>query len=959
MASRLSLLEGDRRLQAGTMTALTSGLILGLIFGLLTGMLAVGLVLVYKASRFVNLAHGQLGALSALLLATLVLDHGWNWWIAFPLVVAVGAITGFGVERLIIRRLRHQQRRAITYLLVTIGVGQVLLSLTFVPALAPDESTLYRLSYPLPFNVHYSVGGADLTAAHIMILVLVPLVVAGLALFLRYSALGKSIRAAASNPESARLCGISVDRVNAVTWVIAGVLSAVTAILIAPGQTAFSAAALGPGLLLRSLGAAALGGFVSIPAALVGGVSIGVIEQVILATTERGSTAELSVFITVMLVLLVRGRTISAADDGDDVAESRPRTRVPPAVASRFIVRSHRLVLGAAGLVVAAVVPLIPYFHPESKRFYLVVIVVMAIVGVALTMLLGWVGQVSLGHFAIVGLGAFVAAKVGSQGRSLIVVLLVAGVLGAIAMTIVGYPALRLRGMSLAVTTLGFAVAAPAWLFSQEWLLPRDQVVARVPDLGVAGVGKLHTQANVYYAGLVVLVLVAVGASALQRSGPGRLIVAARDNDRALSSLGFTPATVKLAALAASGFVAAMAGVIWGIAWDNISPGLVQPAQSLAVLAIPVVGGLGSVAGAIAGAVLIYAPAFFLGPSLTGIFGDFGENAGFQLILGGLGLVFIPLMYPMGLAGVAQTQWERLLRVLQHSVARWQRETNLPPLHVSGVNVEFGGIKALQDVSIQVRQGEIVGLIGPNGAGKTTLVNVIGGQITPTSGAVLVAGQDVSNFAPEIRSAYGLGRSYQDARLFPGLTVAEVVQVALTRSRRVGVISSTLQAPWARRVERETRREALDLLTTMGLTDWANTLTSDLSTGLRRMTDLAIQIAARSKVLLLDEPTAGVAQREGEAFGPVLRRIRDELDCSILIIEHDMPLLMGLCDRIYAMETGRILAEGTPEEIRNDPAVIASYLGTENVAIERSGRRSTKAATATGRPRRSKAITSA
>src|SRR5687768_7894472 len=274
-------------------------------------MLAVGLVLVYKASRFVNLAHGQLGALSALLLATLVLDHGWNWWIAFPLVVAVGAITGFGVERLIIRRLRHQQRRAITYLLVTIGVGQVLLSLTFVPALAPDESTLYRLSYPLPFNVHYSVGGADLTAAHLMILVLVPLVVAGLALFLRYSALGKSIRAAASNPESARLCGISVDRVNAVTWLVAGLLSAVTAILIAPGQTAFSAASLGPGLLLRSLGAAALGGFVSIPAALVGGIGLGVIEQVVLSTSKHGSAAELSVFLTVMVVLFVRGRTIS------------------------------------------------------------------------------------------------------------------------------------------------------------------------------------------------------------------------------------------------------------------------------------------------------------------------------------------------------------------------------------------------------------------------------------------------------------------------------------------------------------------------------------------------------------------------------------------------------------------------------------------------------------------------
>ncbi len=916
-----------------------SGLVLGLIFGLLTGMLAVGLVLVYKASRFVNLAHGQLGALSALLVATLVLDHGWSWWAAFPVAVAVGALTGVTVERFIIRPLRHQHRRAITFLLVTIGVGQILLSLTFVPALAPDESTLYRLSYPLPFSVHYVVFGADLTGAHIMVLFLVPAAVAALAAFLRYSAMGKSIRAAASNPESARLCGVSVDRVNTVTWLIAGTLSGVTAILIAPGQTAFSAAALGPGLLLRALGAAALGGFVSLPAALVGGVGLGIIEQVALATSKRGSTAELAVFITVMVVLFVRGRQISASADGDDVAEDRPRTRVPAAVAERFLVRSHRLVLGVAALVAALVVPLIPYFNPESKRFYLVVIVVLATVGVGLTMLLGWVGQVSLGHFALVGMGAFMAAKLGSQDRSLLFILVAAGIVGAVTMAIVGLPALRLRGMSLAVTTLGFAVAAPAWLFSQRWFVPEGQVVARVPDLGIAGGGGLHSQLSIYYAGLALLTLVAIGASALQRSGAGRLIVAARDNDRALATLGVTPATVKLAALAASGFIAAVAGVIWGVAWDNISADLVSPAQSLAVLAIPVVGGLGSIAGAITGAVLIYAPAFFLGPHLSGIFGDFGSNAGFQLILGGLGLVFIPLAYPAGVAGGVQAQWERFLRSMETTVKRWQPAASSQPLEVDDVSVDFGGIHALAGVSIHVQPAEIVGLIGPNGAGKTTLLNVITGQLPSASGTVRVEGHDVSRFAPEIRSGYGLGRSFQDARLFPGLSVAEVVQIALARQRRVGMLSSMVLAPWARAVDRETRRDAMTLLATMGLTDWADTLTSDLSTGLRRMTDLAVQIAARPKVLLLDEPTAGIAQREGEQFGAVLRRIRDELKCSILVIEHDMPLLMGLCDRIYAMEAGTILAEGTPEEIRNDPAVIASYLGSSDVAIERSGAR--------------------
>ena len=920
---------------------MTSGLVLGLITGLTTGMLAVGLVLVYKAGRFVNLAHGQLGTLSAVLLATFVLDHGWSWWVAFPVVVTVGIVTGIGVERVVIRRLRAQRRRAITYLLVTIGIGQILLALTFVPAFSPDPTTLFREQYPLPFTIHRQVGGADLTGAHLMILLIVPLAVGGLAAFLRYSFLGKSIRAAASNPEAAQLAGISVDRVNLVTWALAGALSAVTAVLLAPGQSVLSAAGLGPGLLLRALGAAAVGGFVSIPAAMVGGVLLGVVEQVTLATTSSGSSAELAVFIAVMVILFVRGRQISAAADGaDDVAEDRPPTRTPAAVADRFIVRSHRSLLGMAGLAIGCLLPLLPYFNQERHRFSLVLLAVLATVGVGLTLLVGWAGQVSLGHFALVGMGAYVAAKLGDDGWSLPIIVLAAGLVGAVTMALVGLPALRLRGLSLAVTTLAFAVAAPGWLFVQPWFGAEGQSITAVPDLGMAGLGRLSTQLSTYYTALALLALTAIGASALRRSVPGRLIVAARDNDRALASFGITPATMKLSALAVSGFIAAGIGVVWGVAWDNIAVELIQPTQSLAILAIPVVGGLGSVAGAIAGAAVIYLPTFFLGPALSGVLGSFGEDLGFQLALSGLGLVLIPMMYPAGVAGGAQRAWERFLQRLGTRTKSTQPAMVATPLETTGVSLSFGGVQALDDVTIDVAAGEIVGLIGPNGAGKTTLINVISGQLECDAGTVRVNATDVTGLAPEIRAGYGLGRSYQDARLFPGLTVAEAVQVALARRRKVGVVASMVKAPWARIADRASRREALELLGTMGLTDWADTLTSDLSTGLRRMTDLAMQIAARPKVLLLDEPTAGVAQREGEAFGPMLRRIRDELGCSILIVEHDMPLLMSLCDRVYAMEAGRVIAEGTPEAIRNDEVVIASYLGADAVAIERSGRRS-------------------
>jgi ABC-type branched-subunit amino acid transport system ATPase component/ABC-type branched-subunit amino acid transport system permease subunit len=926
---------------------MTSGIVLGLITGLTTGMLAVGIVLVYKASRFVNLAHGQLGTLSAVMLATLVLDRGWSWWAAFPLVVSIGALVGFMVERLAIRRMRRHRRGAITYLLVTLGVGQLLLSFAYVPSVAPDKTALFRSQYPLPFTGVHRVLGTDLTGAHLMVLVVVPVTIGALAAFLRYSILGKSIRAAASNPDAARLCGISVNRVSAVTWGLAGALSAITAVLLAPGQSVLNPSALGPGLLLRALGAAAVGGFVSIPAAMVGGIVLGLVEQVTLAWTGNGADAQLAVFVAVIAILVIGGRRISTAVDNDDVAEDRPPVRVPPGVADRAIVRSHRALLGLVALVAGVVIPLLPYFSRESNRFSLVIVLVLATVGIGLTMLLGWAGQVSLGHFALLGVGGYVASNLGEDGRSLPLILLVAGAVGAVLMVAVGLPALRLRGLTLAVTTLGFAVVAPTWLFSQPWFGSEGRSIAHVPDLGLAGIDGLRTQLSIYYTALGLLALTAAAAGALRRSQAGRLMIAGRDNGPALSSFGVTPASIKVATLALSGFVAAASGVIWGLAWDNVSADLVQPAQSLAVLAIPVVGGLGSVAGAIAGAVIVYFPTFFLAPELSGILGEFGENPGLQLLIAGSGLVFIPLAYPGGVAGVADRLWERFLRSLDASVSRWRPAAGAHPLEVDGASLDFGGVHALRDVGIHVRDGEIVGLIGPNGAGKTTLLNAISGQLPLKTGSVAIGGHDVTNLAAELRSGYGLGRSFQDARLFPGLTVAEAVQVALSNRHRTGVVASMLRAPWARAADRNARAEADALLATTGLTDWADTLTGDLSTGLRRMTDLAMQIAAQPKVLLLDEPTAGVAQREGEALGPVLRRIREELDCSILIVEHDMPLLMGLCDRIYALEAGRVVAEGTPEEIRNDPAVIASYLGTDAVAIQRSGKRrpTTKAST--------------
>jgi ABC-type branched-subunit amino acid transport system ATPase component len=257
-------------------------------------------------------------------------------------------------------------------------------------------------------------------------------------------------------------------------------------------------------------------------------------------------------------------------------------------------------------------------------------------------------------------------------------------------------------------------------------------------------------------------------------------------------------------------------------------------------------------------------------------------------------------------------------------------------------------VVALDGPDLIVGPGEIVGLIGPNGAGKTTLMNVISGVITPDAGSVRLFGHEVVDLPPDLRAAYGAARSFQDATLFSGLTVTETIQVALGRGHKIGVIPAMLGAPWVRARERTSHRQANEILERFGLAPWAQVMTSELSTGTRRICDLAAQVAAEPKLLMLDEPTAGVAQRDAEAFGPLLRRVRDELDCAVLIVEHDMPLLMGLCDRVYAMEAGHVIAEGTPAQIRHNPAVVASYLGSDNVAITRSGARKPRAAPTNG-----------
>jgi ABC-type branched-subunit amino acid transport system ATPase component/ABC-type branched-subunit amino acid transport system permease subunit len=913
-------------------------LVLGLLNGLTIGLLAVGLVLVYKSNRFLNLAHAQLGTVSALLVAKWVLDDQWNFWVAAVVAVAVGIVTALIVDRFLVGPLRRRTNSSIRLLLLSLGVSQILLALTYIPDIGPNPS--HGMTYPQPFHSDLRIGDVTLTGMSVLIAVLVPILVVALAAFMRYSLLGKQIRAAANNPDAARLAGISVRRVSAVTWALAGGFSAISAILQAPTQASFNVASLGPNLLMLTLGAAAFGAFVSLPGALGGGLLLGVVSQEVSASTSNASKAELAVFVVILAIVFVRGRAIGRVfETSGSAVDDPPVTRIAESVRSSALVRHHRAWLAGAALLFGLAWPRLPYFHTKGHEFLLSLVLIYALLGVALTMLLGWGGQVSLGHFAVTGLGAYLTAHLSTHHWSLTALFLAAGALGAAVMVVIGLPALRVRGLTLAVTTLGFAVIATDWLFHQSWAGSAQPFGTTVESSRVGPhLGTPRSEIAVYYVALVVLALAVAAAAALRRSNPGRQFIAVRDNERASSAFAVNPATVKLAVLAVSGFFAGAAGVLWANAWKAVSPVQFTADVSIVVIAIPVIGGLGSVAGAVAAAVLLYAGTFFVGPHVSGLFGSFGHNLGFSLFLAGAGETLTLLYFPRGLAGAAQSAWQGYLdRRAQHVEAARRGTDETLPLRVTGVSVRFGGIVALDRPDIVVNPGEIVGLIGTNGAGKTTLMNVISGVLRPERGSVQLFGTEIVDLPPDIRAAYGLGRSFQEAALFAGLTPVETLQVAIAQRHKVGVVSAMVGAPWVRGSERSTRREADEIIDRFGLRPWADARVSELSTGTRRVCELAAQVAGRPKLMLLDEPTAGVAQREAEAFGPLLRQVRDELDCAVLIVEHDMPLLMGLCDRIYALETGFVIAEGTPEEVRNDRRVVASYLGTVESAIGRSG----------------------
>ena len=921
-------------------------ILLGILTGLTYGMLAIGLVLVYRSSKFINFAHIGIGLFGAAILSLAVRDYGLPYWPAMAVGMLVSASAAVITEAGIVRKLQGTPR--VLSMVATLGMA----GFFFFVALALNPDGLQGLQFPKPdglptFNVDSLLVDTYYTAQAVVGIA----ILAALSLFLWRSKYGVAIRGAASNADGAALAGVPPGAMAMLSWGLAGAVACFAVAMLIPSKGAINPESIGPDLLLRALAAASIARFRSLWGALAAAVGIGIVEQV-LATSDRGNGyADVVIFLAVVVSLLLTSRQGREEPEPWGHLESAT-VRLPPAYRRVWLIRNMGNV--AAGVTLGVAV-LLPFWMSNSIAATSSQVLAVALIGVSVTVISGLAGQLSLGQFAIGGVAAAVAINVTQATGVFVLGLLAAAVVGGVVSALIGIPALRVKGLFLGVITLSFALVCSSWLLRQPWMLGRNGTETDPPSLDIVD----GASRNYFWVALAALVVALVVVRSLRHGAFGRKLEAVRDNEDTARAFSVPATRVKIQAYVVAGMLAGLGGAIYANAFDKVDVVSFPVQKSIDVVIIAVIGGISSLAGPVLGAI------YLLGiPAWLGV-----DNPEALAALAAIWLVLLTYE-PDGLAGIGRGFTNRLRdliarfhgidparahagedhvdlddaaavhphlqelpRAARTGTARVLPDTG-PVLTIRGLTKRFGELVAVGDVSFDVRLGETLGLIGPNGAGKTTVFEMISGFVKPDEGTISYRGKDITTMRPENRSRIGIVRSFQSATLFPTLSLLDTVMVARERARRSNVIESSLGL---RTGERARERDAGAIIELFGLTEFSSMPVRTLPTGTRRLVELACTVALEPRVILLDEPSAGIAQSETEELGRVLTAIRDAYGVTFVVIEHDMPLLTSICDRMVAMEVGRVIAVGTPAEVQAHPAVVASYLGDNTVAVARSG----------------------
>ena len=897
-------------------------MMLGVGNGAVFAALALALAVTYRSSGVLNFATSSLAIYGAYTYSFMRSGYLYNpipgitskidiggemgMWPALIISVLITALVGVVLYLAVFRNMRNSSPTA-----KAVGSIGVMVLMSGLMNRSVKENDVQAVKSIFPEGT-WHLGDLRINSDRFYLALTVVIVAVVLAAIYKFTRFGLATRASAETEVGAVVSGLKPERIAVINWAISGAIAGLAGILIAPLTP------LQPGVytlfIVPALAAAVLGRFTALTPAVIGGIAIGMLQAeaqflgIKWSWTLSSGNAEMIPLILVLVVLLVNSKPLPTR--GTLMEKSLGKSPRPYSVLQPTVAFS---VLGVVALILT---------H-GTIRSAIIMSMVMAMIALSQVVVTGFAGQLSLAQLTLAGAGGFaLSILTDGWGVPFPIAPILAGLVAMVIGVVVGLPAIRIRGLLVGIVTFTLAVSLEvAWFRNLDFNHNAGGTGSPIKnpkffgiDLGV-GTGLEVPRIAFGLTVLATLVLVTLGVVWLRNSRLGAAMLAVRANERSAAAAGISVVQVKVLAFAIGSFIAGLGGAMLAYKQMIVTFDTYSAIAGLGLLAVVYVGGITSIYGGITAGMLAQGGIIF-----TLIDKNFSITQWFGII-SGLGLIVNVISNPEGVVAPTHRFLEkrRLSKIAESENRQVRAGTEVSKsigvrgpilLEINGLSVNYGGVSAVTDVSFNVHSGLITGLIGPNGAGKTTTMDAISG-FAGSSGRVILDGVELGGLAPHKRVSVGLGRTFQGVDLYDDLTVAENIAVS---QHVTGESVSESEA---------SRAKIMDML---GLTAKRNRGVTELSQGERQLVSIARALACKPKLLLLDEPAAGLDSSESLWLADRLREIRDS-GVSILIVDHDMGLVLSLCDEIFVLDFGQLIAQGSPAEIRSNPKVASAYLG--------------------------------